>query len=68
MESLIEKGNRQSSLMKRKIMSKIRKCVLGCVKMISWLIKICRNKQMFGVLIVIQEMFLLAEDGKSIII
>ena len=68
MESLIEKRSRQSSQMKMKLISKIRKCVLGCARMIFWLIKICRNKLMFGVLIAIQEMCLLAEDGKSIII
>jgi len=54
--------------MKMKLLSKILKCASGCARMISWLIKICRNKLMFGVLIAIQEMCLLAEDGKSIII
>jgi len=68
MEYLKEKGSRQSSQMKMKLLSKILKCASGCARMISWLIKICRNKLMFGVLIAIQEMCLLAEDGKSIII
>ena len=54
--------------MKKKKKLKILKCALGCARMISWLTKICQNKRIFGVLIVIQEMCLLAKDGKSIII
>ena len=65
---VIGSGRVASSPVKKRMSLEIRKCALAFVKMIFWLIKICRNKLMFGVLIVIQGMFLREKDGKSIII
>ena len=64
----IGSGKVWNSPEKKRMSLEIRKFVLAFVRMIFWLIKICRNKLMFGVLIVTRGMSLREKDGMSIII